>query len=236
MHFPIFPYVLYIFPKIFVYFPKKTCFQAAECGKYHPIMFIRMVIFDLKSDGSSLKFTSINPSGEPDSITSFDNLNKPTMDTWYQLQYSSVIFEFTSFGNDSFHFNFECRRYYLNDDLSLDVFAAYNDKDFSDSYCTKRGMTEGFDSVCVTNVTFPEPPVTNFYGTWIKTESCDETVLMSQSPLTQNKDYIFHVHTCESNEFVYFKLEENHIQQLPQTYLVMLAPSKDGIKIGRAHV
>ena len=41
---------------------------------------------------------------------------------------------------------------------------------------------------------------------------------------------MFHVHTCDLNEFVYFKLEKNFIAQLPETYLVITAPIETGNK------
>ena len=53
--------------------------------------------------------------------------------------------------------------------------------------------------------------------------------LISESPLPQTLDSMFHSHTCESDEYVYFKLKRNLITQLPATYLILLAPTKNGI-------
>ena len=60
-------------------------------------------------------------------------------------------------------------------------------------------------------------------------KSCDGLELISKSPLPRTPDSMFHVHTCKSDEFVYFNLKRNFITQLPETYLVILAPAENGI-------
>lgn len=115
-----------------------------------------------------------------------------------------------------------------------------------------NGKTDPF---CVTNVTFPESPIKKFYSTWNIIESksfatypkiltililkasivcnsidsCDRLELISESPLPRALDSMFHFHSCEPNEFVYFNLQKNFIAQLPETFFVILAPTENGI-------
>ena len=74
---------------------------------------------------------------------SFDSKNQPTIDTWFEMPHSSVIFQFSTNGYDSFDFQYECRRYFLKSDYTMDVYAAYHDYDESGSHCTQRGMIPG---------------------------------------------------------------------------------------------
>ena len=60
-------------------------------------------------------------------------------------------------------------------------------------------------------------------------QSCDRLELISESPLPRALDSMFHFHSCEPNEFVYFKLRKNLIAQLPETLFVLLAPTENGI-------
>ena len=88
------------------------------------------------------------------------------------------------------------------------------------------GPTEPF---CVTNVTFPNSPIMKFYSTWQIIQSCDSLELISESPLPRALDSMFHFHSCEPNEFVYFNLRKNSIAQLPETVFVLLAPTENGV-------
>ena len=76
-------------------------------------------------------------------IKSFDNLNKPEIGKWFNMPYSSVILQFTTNGYDSFHLRYECRRYFMKSDNTLEVFAGYSDFDESGSHCFRRGMIPG---------------------------------------------------------------------------------------------
>ena len=87
------------------------------------------------------------------------------------------------------------------------------------------GGTEPF---CVTNVTFPNSSITKFYSTWQIIQSCDSLELISESPLPRALDSMFHFHSCEPNEVVYFNLRKNSIAQLPETVFVLLAPTQNG--------
>lgn len=76
-------------------------------------------------------------------LKSFDSLNLPDIGTWFELPHSSVIFQFSKVGNDSFNFQFECRRYFMLSDYTLNIYAAYSDYDESGAHCGRRGMIPG---------------------------------------------------------------------------------------------
>ena len=54
-----------------------------------------------------------------------------------------------------------------------------------------------------------DAPISNFYGSWIRMDSCDETELKSQLPIFQQLDYVYYIHECETNDYAYFKLEQD---------------------------
>ena len=54
-----------------------------------------------------------------------------------------------------------------------------------------------------------ERPVANFYGSWMRIDSCDETELKSQYPMFGQLDYVYYLHQCKINEIVYFKLDQD---------------------------
>ena len=128
----------------------------------------------LRSTFSSLKFSSVDHSGQPSftkkrfltidsnlmltpglvtpaeilkavrkQLKSFDSLNLPDIGTWFELPHSSVIFQFSNAGNDSFNFQYECRRYFMMSDYTLNIYAAYSDYDESGAHCSRRGMIPG---------------------------------------------------------------------------------------------
>ena len=63
---------------------------------------------------------------------------------------------------------------------------------------------------CFTNMTTLENrPISNFYGSWVIKESCDETELRSQFPIYRQVDYVYYVKQCKTNELAYFKLDQD---------------------------
>ena len=54
-----------------------------------------------------------------------------------------------------------------------------------------------------------ELPISSFYGSWMRIDSCDETELKSQFPILPILDYVYHLHQCEPNEFAYFKFVQD---------------------------